>query len=77
MHEAGKIIIILGAILILVGAILLLGWGGAAFGWLGRLPGDIRIEKDNTRIYIPIATSIVLSIILSLAMWIIARLRGA
>jgi hypothetical protein len=41
---------------------------------LGRLPGDIVIERENTRIYIPIVTSIVLSVVLSLILWLINRL---
>lgn len=44
--------------------------------WLGRLPGDIRIETDHTRIYFPLATCLLLSVVLSLALWLIRSLRG-
>jgi hypothetical protein len=56
----------------------LLVWAGA-FRWFGKLPGDIRIERPNSRIYIPIGSSVLLSvalsIVLSLIVAIIRRLR--
>jgi hypothetical protein len=52
----------LGLGLALVG---LLVWAGA-FGWFGRLPGDIRIERETVRIYIPFASMLVVSLVLSL-----------
>ena len=54
---------ILGGVLIIVGAALWSGFGG---GWLGRLPGDIRIERGNSAFYFPIVTCIVISIVLTL-----------
>lgn len=54
---------ITGGALLLLGAILSLG---GRVPWLGRLPGDIVIERDNFRLYFPITTSILISIILSL-----------
>lgn len=54
---------ITGGLLLLLGAILSLG---GRVPWLGRLPGDIVIERDNFRLYFPITTSILISIILSL-----------
>jgi hypothetical protein len=42
--------------------------------WLGRLPGDIRIENENTRVYIPITTCLVLSVIASAVIWAVRRL---
>lgn len=62
--------------LILVGAIVLaigLVWLVAERLGLGRLPGDIVIERDGTRIYIPIMTSIVVSVVLSLLFWLFGR----
>jgi hypothetical protein len=44
--------------------------------WLGRLPGDIRIERDNFRFYFPLVTCLLLSLILSLVVWFIRLLRG-
>ena len=62
-NEFGKYLIVLGVIIIGVG-ILITYWGKIPF--LGKLPGDIKIEKDNFTFYFPIVTSIVLSLILSI-----------
>ncbi len=59
-----KLLIGAGAVLILLG---LLAWAlHGRLGWLGRLPGDIRIERDNFRFYAPITTMLLLSLALSL-----------
>jgi len=63
MIGVGRMLMIAGGVLVVVGALLSLG--GRVPG-LGRLPGDIVIERENFRFYFPIATSIVISIILSL-----------
>jgi hypothetical protein len=65
----GKFLIIAGIVLIAVGIVWLVG---ERFG-LGRLPGDIVIEGENTRFYFPIMTSIIISIVLSLALWLFTR----
>ena len=61
--------IILGVILIVAG--LLWPWLGRL--GLGRLPGDIVIERENFRLYLPITTSILVSIVLSLILWLLNR----
>ncbi|MEO7167224.1 MAG: DUF2905 domain-containing protein [Spartobacteria bacterium] len=63
MPEIGKMLVILGAVIVLVGLAL---WSGFGAGWLGRLPGDIRIERGSSGFYFPIVTCIILSIVLSL-----------
>ena len=63
MRDLGKFIVIIGMIMTLVGLVL---WSGFAPKWLGRLPGDIRIEREHSSFYFPIVTCILLSIILSL-----------
>ncbi len=63
MSEIGKFLVIIGIVILLVGALL---WSGFGAGWLGRLPGDIRIERGNTAFYFPIVTCIIISIVLSL-----------
>jgi Protein of unknown function (DUF2905) len=70
MTEFGKILVVIGAVIALVGVIL---WSGFAPKWLGRLPGDIRIERGNSSFYFPIVTCIVISIVLSLIMSIFRR----
>jgi hypothetical protein len=64
-----RILIIAGIVLIAVGIVWLIG---ERLG-LGRLPGDIVIERDGLRIYLPIMTSIVISVGLSLALWLLSR----
>ena len=63
MRELGKFLVMIGAIIILLGAIL---WSGFAPKWLGRLPGDIRMEREHSVFYFPIVTCIIISIVLSL-----------
>lgn len=70
----GKALILIGALFVLAGVWVLLGsrlptW----LSWLGRLPGDIAIERDNVRFYLPITTSIILSIVLTLLLWFFGR----
>jgi hypothetical protein len=60
----------LGAIVLLLGLIL---WSGFAPKWLGRLPGDIRIEREHAAFYFPIVTCIILSIVLSVLLSIFRR----
>jgi hypothetical protein len=64
-----KILIGAGIVLILVGLAWLVG---ERFG-LGRLPGDIVIERGNFRLYIPVATSLIVSVVLSLVLWLFSR----
>jgi len=59
----GKMLILLGVFIILVGLLLLIG---EKIPWIGRLPGDIVIRKKNFTFYFPLATSILISIILTL-----------
>lgn len=64
-----KLLIGAGAVLILVGLLWLLG---ERLG-LGRLPGDIVVDRGNFKIYIPLASSLLVSVILSLAFWLFGR----
>jgi len=70
MQELGKILIIFGVILIGVG-LLLVTFNKIPF--LGRLPGDILIQKKNVTLYFPLATSVLVSILLSLIIWLFSR----
>ena len=73
MAEFGKLLIVLGIILALVGLVLTL-LGRAHFP-LGRLPGDIIYRGKNTTFYFPLATSILLSVVLSLLFYFLNRWR--
>ena len=70
MHELGKILVILGVIVVVVGGLL---WSGIGTGPLGRMPGDIRIERGGSGFYFPIVTCIIISIVLSLIMYFFRR----
>ncbi len=74
----GKILIGIGLGIVALGTLLLvvdrIPGAGNAFSWLGKLPGDISIKRDNFSFYFPIATSIVLSILLSLLFYLVGWL---
>jgi 1-acyl-sn-glycerol-3-phosphate acyltransferase len=66
----GPVLVGLGIVLTLVG---LLFWSGA-LAWFGRLPGDIRIERESARVYIPIMSMLIASVVLSLVLYIVRRM---
>lgn len=70
----GKILVIAGLVVVALGAVLYFG-GGRFFSFLGRLPGDIRYEGESTRFFFPITTSILISIVLSVLLYLISRFR--
>ncbi len=67
----GKILILTGGIILVTG--ILVFFFGNKLNFLGKLPGDIRIEKEHIRIYIPITTMILLSIIVSLILYYVKK----
>ena len=69
--QAGKMLLTLGFILMVVGAACL--WAPWALNWFGRLPGDIRIEREGFRFYMPITSMILASLALSLLLRLFAR----
>jgi hypothetical protein len=70
MRDLGKFLMVIGAVTLVLGAIL---WSGFAPKWLGRLPGDVRIEREQGAFYFPIVTCIIISIVLSALMSIFRR----
>ena len=69
--NVGRALIILGIVLVIVG--LTVSYGPRMPFRIGRLPGDIYIHKNNTTFYFPIVTCILVSVVLSLVMWIFNR----
>jgi NAD/NADP transhydrogenase beta subunit len=65
----GPMLIALGIGLILIG---LLFWSGS-MSWFGRLPGDIRIERETVRIYVPIVSMLLVSVVVSLVLYLVQR----
>ncbi len=62
--QTGKWIIVAGAIIVIVGVLIYFFYD--KLNWLGKLPGDIRIEKENFRFYFPVVTMIIISIVLTI-----------
>jgi hypothetical protein len=70
MAELGRALVVLGVV------IAVLGLGLVFFDrvpWIGRLPGDIHVQRGNWTFYFPLGTSILLSILLTLVLWLIGR----
>ena len=65
----GPLLVAVGVVLILIG---LLMWSGG-LAWFGRLPGDIRIERESVHIYMPIVSMLLVSVVLSLALYLVRR----
>ncbi|MGQ9570539.1 MAG: DUF2905 domain-containing protein [Thermodesulfovibrionales bacterium] len=70
MQHIGKFLIFLGLLISAIGGILFLS---GKIPWIGRLPGDILIQRKNFTFYFPLATSILLSILLTLLFWLFGR----
>jgi hypothetical protein len=70
MADIGRMLIYLGLLLVVVGAVL---WLSPKIPWLGKLPGDIVIKRDNFSFYFPLGTCILISIILSLIMYLFRK----
>lgn len=70
MNGMGRLLIILGLILLASGIIISFA---PRIPWLGRLPGDIIIKKENFSFYFPLASCILLSLVLSLILWLFRR----
>jgi len=74
MTELGKLLLGFGVVLVILGALLLVaGNFSGKVPWLGRLPGDIYVERDNWKFYFPLGTSILISIILTLIFSLFGR----
>jgi len=70
VHDIGRMLVVFGLLIALVGvALVLVG----RVPWLGRLPGDVHIQRGNWTFYFPLATSLLLSVVLTLILWLLGR----
>ena len=72
MPPLARLLIVAGLVAVAAGLAL---WLVPGASWLGRLPGDLRIERGSWRVYFPITTSILVSVALTLVLWWVSRLR--
>ena len=70
MNEPGKMLFVVGLVIAVVGALL---WAGVGKGWLGRLPGDIHYTRNNFTFHFPLVTCLLLSLLLSLVLWLFRK----
>jgi hypothetical protein len=70
VSDIGKVLIAVGLLIALVGVLLTLV---GRVPWLGRLPGDIYVQRGNWSFYFPLATSLVVSVVLSLLLYLLGR----
>ena len=68
LNAIGRIVVLAGAFLVVIGIILIFF---DRIPWLGKLPGDISVERENFRFYFPVVTCIVISVLLTGIMWLI------
>jgi hypothetical protein len=74
MTDLGKFLLGFGIVMVVLGGILLAaGHLSGKVPWFGRLPGDIYVERGSWRFYFPLGTSIVVSVLLSLILWLFSR----
>lgn len=74
MSELGKILLGFGVVMVVLGVILLLAGNlSGKVPWLGRLPGDIYIDRGNWKFYFPLTTSLLISAVLSLLVFLFGR----
>jgi len=66
---AGRLFVAAGVAFVIIGVLV---WSGA-LSWFGRLPGDIRIERDSVRVYVPLASMLLVSVVLSLLLQLARR----
>ncbi|MBI2590860.1 MAG: DUF2905 domain-containing protein [Candidatus Blackburnbacteria bacterium] len=72
LQEAGRIIIVIGIVCIILGSFL---WFFGKLPFLGKLPGDIYVQRKNFSFYAPLTTTVIISILLSIVLTIIAHLK--
>ena len=66
----GQLIIVVGLALVVVGLMAMRGW----LGWFGHLPGDVRVERENVRVYVPIVSMLLISLLFSVLSYVLRRI---
>jgi hypothetical protein len=70
LSDLGRVLILLGVVIALVGIVLV---SAGRLPWVGRLPGDVHVQRGHWTFYFPLGTSIVLSVLLTLILWLVGR----
>jgi len=72
MTQIGKSVILVGLVIVIIGAVIY--FFGSKLSWLGKLPGDIRIERENFKLYFPLTTMLMVSLLLNVIIWLFKKL---
>ncbi|RHX96429.1 DUF2905 domain-containing protein [Leptospira yasudae] len=76
MESFAKPFLVLGALFLFLGLLFLYGSKISFFEFFGKLPGDIRIERENFKFYFPLTTSILISVLISLILFLIQKFKS-
>ena len=68
-RSVGGLVVVLGVAVVVVGLLI---WTGA-LSWFGRLPGDVRVERENVRVYVPVVSMLLISVALSVVLYLVRR----
>ena len=68
-RSVGGLVVVLGIAVVIIGLLI---WTGA-LGWFGRLPGDVRVERENVRVYVPVVSMLLISVALSAVLYLVRR----
>ena len=69
-RSIGQLIVVAGIVVVVIGLLTMRGW----LGWFGHLPGDVRIERPNVRVYVPIVSMLLISILFSVLSYVLRRI---
>ena len=72
-HLLGRLLVVIGLIIVGVGAAMM---AGVSLSWFGRLPGDLVIRREHVSVYLPLTSCLVVSLVISLMLWLIGRFRS-
>jgi membrane protein implicated in regulation of membrane protease activity len=70
MPDLGRTLVVIGLVVVAIGLVIMLA---GRVPWLGRLPGDIHVQRENWSFYFPLTTSILVSVVLSLLLYLFGR----